>query len=385
MISFFGPLSSKACKWQRLRALVASVKIPEATLSLRSGEQLSRRRKKLAQGLPRDVSSGEIEYDFAPAQSVFDLERRCQGGCSCRLDEIVRRFHHEEDSLADLLIADQDEVAQILAQKDQGQFEADARGEPFGESVHEVGRDDSPLSPGEVGGRSGLGLDSDDFDLGIERARGQGDARSPAAPAHGHQDDFDIGQILDDLQADGSHAGDQMRLVRRMDVAISLALGQLLDVLARFVEVSPVDEDLGTQPLDGLHLIGIAADGHGDARPHAEEPRRPGDGLPVIPCRSRDDAATAFLRAQARDEIHPSAHFERPDRLVILMLDVHFRFEQLAQTRIGVEGGPRQIGANQCARLQHIQKRRYRVHPSSLLLRDMDMGLCHRGGVRAKG
>src|SRR5439155_27087829 len=110
-----------------------------------------------------------------------------------------------------------------------------------------------------------------------------------------------------------------------------------LAMLPRVVEVAPVEDELGAEAAHRRDLDGIRRLGDADRRRHAEETGGVGYRLPVVPGRRCDDAALALLRIQLRDEVDAAADLECADRLVVLVLDVDLRAEQLAEAGVLVE------------------------------------------------
>ena len=81
----------------------------------------------------------------------------------------------------------------------------------------------------------------------IERRTVLATMQAPAAPLPppiGHDDDVGVGPLGQDLQGVGTNAGDEIRLVPGMDVAVAVLGGLLLALLARVVEVAAVEDDL---------------------------------------------------------------------------------------------------------------------------------------------
>ena len=73
----------------------------------------------------------------------------------------------------------------------------------------------------EHGGQA-LGLNADDADLGIGFLEGAGDAADEAAAADGDDDGFEVGNLLEEFEADGALAGDDFGVVEGMDEGAAL-------------------------------------------------------------------------------------------------------------------------------------------------------------------
>ena len=129
---------------------------------------------------------------------------------------------------------------------------------------------------------------------------------------------------------------------------------ELLTVLARLVEVAPVEDELGTETphrrdLDRVRLLGDA-----DRRLHAEQARGEGDRLTVVAGRRGHDAALPLARGELGDEIDSSPNLEGPDRLVVLVLDEDLGAEQIVEGRVPVERRRPQMGRDPPLRLEHV-------------------------------
>ena len=101
------------------------------------------------------------------------------------------------------------------------QLERDARGEPLGERLHAI-LEQPALLPRSVGRRRRVGLDADHLDAGAHRLGGDARARRAAAAAHRHDDHVDRRLVLEQLERRGADAGDQLRLVAGVDVAVAV-------------------------------------------------------------------------------------------------------------------------------------------------------------------
>src|SRR5581483_10937531 len=95
---------------------------------------------------------------------------------------------------------------------------------------------------------------------------------------------------LERFEGSGGDAGDQVRLVARVNVAEAVLPGEKLAVLAGVVVVTAAEDDVGAEPLHRGDLHRVGPFRHADRRLDAEEPRREGDRLPVVSRRGGDQA-----------------------------------------------------------------------------------------------
>ena len=89
-----------------------------------------------------------------------------------------------------------------------------------------------------------FGLDADDLDVGRLRLDHRADAGDQAAAADRHDDRFDVGRLLEDLERHRALARDHVRVVERMDEREAVALGELAGVRARLGQVGAVQDDV---------------------------------------------------------------------------------------------------------------------------------------------
>src|SRR5687768_6495162 len=121
-----------------LRAAVLASQHVEELLSTRVAAAQDERHALSGQLLPKSQGGGE--------------------GCrTCRLDEVARHLDHQRLRRADLVVADEDEVIERLAEDSLRELERRARGETLGEGLHPV-LDEPALLPRAERGRCALRL-----------------------------------------------------------------------------------------------------------------------------------------------------------------------------------------------------------------------------------
>src|SRR5205823_3712696 len=216
-----------------------------------------------------------------------------------------------------------------------GQLEGGPRRHALGDGGHSIS-DKPPLLPGSVGGRRFGGLDPNDLDLGINGLGRDTGARRAAAAADRHDDDLYIRLLFHDFQRLGRDAGDQVRLVPRVDVSVAVLRGQPLTMFASLIEVLAVANDLRAKPADRFDLDRVRAFGYADDRPNSEESRGIGDRLSVVSGGGSDDTAASLVVGQLRHQIDPAADLEGADRLVVLVFDPGLRANQLVERWISI-------------------------------------------------
>src|SRR5205085_12230219 len=118
--------------------------------------------------------------------------------------------------------------------------------ETLGDRPHTIGHQ-AALLPGSIGGRRLSRLDADHAHGRVDRLGGDASAGGAAAAADWHDDQLDVGLLLEDLERLRRDARDQVWLVARVNVSVAMLAGELFAVLAGFVEVLPVGDDLGAE------------------------------------------------------------------------------------------------------------------------------------------
>ena len=117
--------------------------------------------------------------------------------------------------------------------------------------------------------RCAFGLYAIDLYLGVERLHGKGDARDQSAAAHRHHDGLNVGQLVEQLQTDGSLARNDVLVVEGMNEGVAVLVAQLQCFLVGIVVDARHEAHLGTQPLCCLHLADGCALGQADERFYA--------------------------------------------------------------------------------------------------------------------
>ena len=145
--------------------------------------------------------------------------------------------------------------------------------------------------PGSREGVGPLRLHADDFRAAAEAGPHDRAAAGAAAAADRHEDDVGVRLLFEDLERVGADAGDQQRLVGGMDIAQAALVLQLLDALARLVEVAAELDQLGAVGAHRRVLLGIVAERRDDRARHALALHSERDRLAVVAGRRGDDAA----------------------------------------------------------------------------------------------
>src|SRR5262249_27828460 len=137
----------------------------------------------------------------------------------------------------------------------------------------------SPRSRERIGA---LRLDADHLGRAAQRGPDDRAAAGAAAAANRDEDRVHVWLVLEDLERVGADAGDEQRLVRRVDVAETSLRVDALDVLARFVEIAAEFDELGAVRAHGGVLFRVVPARHDDGARHALARAGQRDRLAVV-------------------------------------------------------------------------------------------------------
>ena len=179
--------------------------------------------------------------------------------------------------------------------------------------------------------RRALRLDADDRHARRLRLDGRADPRDEAAAADRHDDRFDVGRLLEDLEPHRALAGDHVGVVERVDEREAVARGDFAGVRARLGQVGAVQDDVGAELAAVGHLDQRREHRHHDGRGNAEQLRVIGDALRVIAGGRGDHAALALLGRQLQQRVARAALLEAAGALQVVELAVDVRAGELRQ------------------------------------------------------
>ena len=117
-------------------------------------------------------------------------------------------------------------------------------------------------------------------------------------------------------------AGDDVRIVERMDEREAALVAQGLHALEGLADVGPVQHDLGAVAQARLDLRTDRARGHHDDAMNARLRRRPRVRLGGVAGRQGDDAGVPLRRGQRRHAGQRAARLERAGLLEVLRLEI---------------------------------------------------------------
>ena len=170
--------------------------------------------------------------------------------------------------------------------------------------------------------------------LGLALLDGAGDAADEAAAADGDDDGFEVRNLVEEFEADGSLPGDHFVVVEGMQEGEAVGVALADGFGAGFVVVGAVEDDFRAVAGGGGDLDQRRHQRHDDARADAVLAGVEGDGLGVIAGAGGDDAAAALVVGEGEDLVERAALFEGAGALQVVELE-----EDLLAGHLGKPGG----------------------------------------------
>ena len=177
-----------------------------------------------------------------------------------------------------------------------------------------------------------LGLDSDQLDVRLDRARGDRDAGHQPAAADRDDDRVEVRRVLEHLEAERARAGDHLRIVEGVDEDVAVLERQLARLGEGIVDDLAVKHDLGAVPAVWVTFtVGVDFRHHDDRR-NPEPLCVIGDRLRVIAGRRGDDSALALFGRQLQQFVERAALLVGGRELQVLELEPDLRADDFGQS-----------------------------------------------------
>ena len=214
-----------------------------------------------------------------------------------------------------------------------------AHGDAVGEQTHLVQLHRTPRLQRRVHGGRVFRLHADDLDARPERLDVGRDAGDQAAATDGHEDGVHpVAVLAQDLEPDRALAGDHVGVLEGMDEDQTVALRHGMGPRERLVDGNPVQDDVPTEPRDGVGFDSRRRGGHDDDGSQTQRGRRERHALGVIARRRADHAVAAHVLVEVGDLVVRAPDLEREDRLQVLALQQHVVADLLGQQIHPLEG-----------------------------------------------
>ncbi len=150
---------------------------------------------------------------------------------------------------------------------------------------------------------------------------GAGDAADEAAAADGDDDGFEVVDLLEEFEADGSLPGHDEWVVEWMDEGHAFGFATAGGFLAGLVVVGAVQDDLRAEAAGGLHFDERRGERHHDDGADAALGGVMRDALGVIAGAGGDDAASGLLGGERGDVVECAALLEAAGHLQVFELE----------------------------------------------------------------
>src|ERR1035437_155800 len=278
-----------------------------------------------------DVAAGDHHHGAAMAESGFGLDDRGKGCGSGALGEGLLLFEEHEDGAGDFFVVDGDDFVDVVANHGQGEVAGASDGDAIGDGgLGGDGDGVSGLASAEHGGKL-FRLDADDADSGIGLIERAGEAADEPAAADGDDDGFDVGDLLEQFEADGALAGDDLGVVEGVDEGAAFFNAAAQGLFAGFVVAGAEENDLGAVGAGGGDLGLRSGERHDDLGADGAGSGGEGDTLGVVSGAGRDDAALAFGLAERQQLVERASFLERAGALEVFKLEVQGQAGELGE------------------------------------------------------
>ena len=255
----------------------------------------------LAEQRDVDVASADEDDGAAVAEVGFGLHDGGEGGGAGAFGKGFFPFEEHEDGAGDFFVVDGDDFVDVAGDERERDVAGAADGDAVGDGGFGADGDGSAGFAGTEHGGKPLGLDADDADFGVVLFEGAGDAADESAAADGDDDSFDVGDLLEQFEADGALAADDLGVVEGMDEGAALFDAAAHGLFAGFVVAGAVEDDFGSVGAGGGDLDLRRGEGHDDLGADAALRGVKGDALGMIAGAGGDDSALALGFAEGEE------------------------------------------------------------------------------------
>jgi hypothetical protein len=249
------------------------------------------------------------------------LQEGGEGGGSGTFGEGLFAFEEGEDGAGDFVFVDGDDFVDIFLDHGEGDVAGAADGDAVGDGGSGVEGDGVVGGEGVAHGGEARGLHADDADAGLHFLDGAGDAADEAAAADGDDDGFEVFDLLEEFEADGSLPCHDERVVEGMDEGHALLFAEAGGFGAGLVVVAAVENDFGSEAAGGGDFDERRGEWHDDDRANASAGGVVGDALRVVAGAGGDDSAGGLLVGEHGDLVEGSALFEAARHLQVFKLE----------------------------------------------------------------
>ncbi len=259
---------------------------------------------------------------FFPDQRQFAVDESRNRRRASAFGQSFFAFQQQQDGVGDFFFFDGNDVVHILLNQRQGALAGAPDGDAIGDGRGRHERHRLALRDRNFHGRQARRLHPENLNLRVRLFQRAGDAADQPAAADRNDDRFEVGMLLDELQADSALSGDDGIVIEGMHEGEVLSLAAAHGLFVSFVVVRAVQHDIGAITARSRNLDERRGQRHANLGADAELASVVGNPLCVISGRGRDHAPGTFFGAKREQLVQRAALFERAGSLQVVELQI---------------------------------------------------------------
>src|SRR6266404_2445052 len=269
-----------------------------------------------------DVSAANQHCNFLPHQRHSAVDQSCEG-CSARsFGQSFFALEQQKDGVGDLFFFDGNDVVHVLLNQRQGAIAGASDSDSICNSGSRLERHGLAFGDGNFHRRQARGLNSEDLYFGIRLFQRAGDAPNQPSATDRDDDGFEIGMLLDKLQADSALSGDDDIVIEGMNEGEVLGFTAADGLFESFVVVGAVQNYIRAVAARCRDLDERRGQGHANLGADAELAGMVGHALRVISGRGCDHTLGTFFGAEREQLVQRAALFESARALEVVELQI---------------------------------------------------------------
>jgi hypothetical protein len=270
-----------------------------------------------------DVAAADEDDGAAMAEVGLGLDDGGERGRASSFGECLFLLEEHQDGAGNFFVVDGNDLVDVAGDEGEGDVAGAADGDAVGNGCLSVDGDGSAGFACAKHGGQALGLDTDDADFWVGLLEGAGDAADEAAAADGDHDGFNVWDLFEEFEADGSLTADDHGIIEWMDEGATFFDAAAEGFIAGFVVTFAMKDDFGSVGAGGGDLDLRRGEGHDDLGADAARGCVEGYTLGVIAGAGGDDSALAFGFAQREELVEGAALFKGSRSLKVFQLQMN--------------------------------------------------------------
>jgi len=270
-----------------------------------------------------DVAAADHNDSATVTEVGLGLDDGGERGGSGTFGQGFFLLEEHEDGAGDFLVIDGDDLVDVAGNEREGDVSGAADSDAVGDGCFSVDGDGSAGFACAKHRRQALGLNTDDADFWVGLFESARDSADKAAAADGDDDSFNVGDLFEEFEADGSLTADDHGIVEWMDEGAAFFDAAAESLITGFVVTFSEEDDFGSVCAGGGDLDLRRGEGHDDLRADATRGCMEGYALSVIAGAGGDDSALAFGFAQREELVEGAALFKGSGALKVLELQMN--------------------------------------------------------------